>query len=155
LIGTAHISEDSVTLVSELVRKIEPEVVMIELDSKRLGKIAGNLSLSQLGFDTPSQATQDRESPDSQEPSILSSAISNILQQLSGMVQRTAGAALGSALGSFYKSVEKLGFTTGGEFKAAIHEGLRVNARILLGDRDVEITLQRLASAITATDISM
>lgn len=59
---------------------------------------------------------------------------------------------LGKALGSFYKNVEKLGFTAGGEFKAAVEEGRKLGSRILLGDRDVDITLERLAIAISNTD---
>jgi len=59
---------------------------------------------------------------------------------------------LGKTLGSFYKNVEKLGFTAGGEFQAAVEEGLKVGSRILLGDRDIDVTLERLASAISLTD---
>jgi hypothetical protein len=33
------------------------------------------------------------------------------------------GALLGKVLSQFYKSVEKLGFVAGGEFKAAVEEG--------------------------------
>ena len=33
------------------------------------------------------------------------------------------GALLGRVLSEFYKSVEKLGFVAGGEFKAAVEEG--------------------------------
>ena len=64
---------------------------------------------------------------------------------------KLAGAALGKALGSFYKNVEKLGFTAGGEFQAAVDEGMKIGAKILLGDQDVDITLQRLAAAISST----
>ena len=58
---------------------------------------------------------------------------------------------VGKALGSFYKNVEKLGFTAGGEFKAAVEEGRGVGSRVLLGDRDVDQTLERLAVAISNT----
>ena len=40
----------------------------------------------------------------------------------------------------------------GGEFKAAVEEGRKVGARILLGDRDVDITLQHLAEAISTAE---
>ena len=69
-----------------------------------------------------------------------------------GWSQRAAGAALGKVLAGFYKSVEKLGFVAGGEFKAAVTEGRKIDAKILLGDRNVDITLARLASALSKTD---
>ena len=71
---------------------------------------------------------------------------------LGTVVKDAGGALLGKALSEFYKSIEKLGFTPGGEFAAAVEEGRKIGARILLGDRDVDITLQRLATAISLTD---
>jgi pheromone shutdown protein TraB len=44
--------------------------------------------------------------------------------------------------------VEKLGFVAGGEFKAAVEEARRLGAPVLLGDRDVDVTLQRLVAAL-------
>jgi pheromone shutdown protein TraB len=68
---------------------------------------------------------------------------------LSRGVQTLGGAVLKKALGQFYDSVEKLGFTAGGEFIAAVQEGNKIpGAKILLGDQDVDVTLQRLASAL-------
>ena len=76
-----------------------------------------------------------------------------MINRTSGTVVKDAGGALlGKALSEFYKSIEKLGFTPGGEFAAAVEEGQKIGARILLGDRDVDITLQRLATAISLTD---
>lgn len=71
---------------------------------------------------------------------------------VSGWASRLGGVILGKALGQLYGSIEKLGFTSGGEFKAAIEEGRAIGANVLLGDRDVEVTLQRLAKAISKTD---
>lgn len=48
--------------------------------------------------------------------------------------------------------MEKLGFTAGGEFKAAVEEARALNAQVLLGDRDVDVTLKRLASALGSVD---
>ena len=39
---------------------------------------------------------------------------------------------------------------SGGEFKTAVVEGRKVGASILLGDRDVDITLQRLSGALAS-----
>lgn len=156
LIGTAHISEKSVDLVRNVIRKVKPEVVMIELDAKRLGRVGGDKTLAELGFDIPKGSPTPvpellRGSVPLRPPSIFSNALNGFKLQVSGWAQQQSGALLGKALGSFYKNVEKLGFVAGGEFKAAVEEGQKIGARILLGDRDVDITLQRLSLAITAT----
>ena len=39
-----------------------------------------------------------------------------------------------------------------GEFQAAVEEGRSIGSRILLGDRDVDVTLENLATAISLTD---
>ena len=50
MIGTAHISEESANLVRRTIRTVKPDVVMIELDPKRIGKVAGEKqTLSEAG----------------------------------------------------------------------------------------------------------
>lgn len=39
------------------------------------------------------------------------------------------------------------------EFVVAVREGLKINAKIILGDRDVEVTLRRLTEALAKTDL--
>lgn len=43
------------------------------------------------------------------------------------------------------------GFVAGGEFEAAVEEARKLSIPVLLGDRDVDITLERLASALSST----
>ena len=64
-------------------------------------------------------------------------------------VQSIAGNALKKGLGQFYDSVERLGFSAGKEFIVAVDEAKALNARVLLGDQDVDLTLQNLASALS------
>jgi pheromone shutdown protein TraB len=52
-----------------------------------------------------------------------------------------------------YSKLESEGFKAGDEFAMSVREGLAIGATIVLGDRDVEVTLQRLTKAITKTDI--
>lgn len=49
MIGTAHISEESANLVRRTIKKVQPDVVMIELDPKRIGRVAGNQTLEEAG----------------------------------------------------------------------------------------------------------
>ena len=52
-----------------------------------------------------------------------------------------------------YSSLDDQGFKAGEEFVIAIREGLALNAAIVLGDRDVEVTLRRLTEALSKTDL--
>jgi pheromone shutdown protein TraB len=149
VIGTAHISEDSAELVGRTIRSIKPDVVMIELDPKRVGRV-GDQSLEEAGFDLP---PSDGYVPQAQmEKKKVNNFVTAFAGAMAGLAQQAAGALLGKALSQFYNSIEKLGFVAGGEFKAAVVEGKKVGARILLGDRDVDITLQHLAAALSETD---
>ena len=149
---------------------------MIELDLKRIGKFNDENEFKESGFILPSDVTINNENritassssssssssstvsseSISSSPSALVSSqnkqISGFYGIVSGWASRLGGVILGKALGQLYGSIEKLGFTTGGEFKAAIEEGRAIGSKILLGDRDVEVTLQRLAKAISKTD---
>jgi pheromone shutdown protein TraB len=62
-------------------------------------------------------------------------------------------AAVGGAIQGMYNNLNKSGFNAGEEFVIAIQEGQRVGATIILGDRDVEVTLQRLTQALAKTDL--
>lgn len=149
LIGTAHISEDSVSLVRRTIRKLKPSVVMIELDSKRIGKFGMTTQdLYSAGIDVPEDSIATANNQISPSRNNIN-AMGQLLSTIRGWFTQASGSILGKSLGQFYKSVEKLGFTAGGEFQAAIEEGRAINSRILLGDRDVTITLEHLASAIS------
>ena len=53
IVGTAHISEESVEVVKRTINGVKPDVVMIELDVKRLGKVS-EADMAQKGFILPS-----------------------------------------------------------------------------------------------------
>ena len=159
VIGTAHISEESAKLVERTIQTLHPSIVMIELDPKRIGKFSNLTSLSLAGFDVPSfamegysQQTAALEKLSQRKPNLFDTVINGIRSAVGQVAQGVSGAVLGRFLSQFYKSFEKLGFQTGAEFKVAVVEGQRQGARILLGDRDVDITLQRLSSAISGSD---
>lgn len=162
LLGTAHISEDSVKTVRRIIKSVNPNVVMIELDMNRIQRIGSPQKMKELGFDVPSGnfsqlqlsalgGIENVPSENTSKVSFFSDIIQNFSGMISSMVSQGSGAALGTGLSQFYKSVEKLGFKAGGEFQAAVEEGRAIGARILLGDRDVNLTLERLARAISLT----
>lgn len=126
LIGTAHISEDSAALVRNMIRTTKPNVVMVELDAKRLGRVSKE-SLGAAGFDLPLISSGAFEAESIQEvqtrKNVFSALMSGITNQIGSLAEAASGAILGTVLSQFYKSVEKLGFNPGGELKAAITEG--------------------------------
>ena len=143
IIGTAHISEDSANLVRRIVKSIRPDVVMIELDPKRIGKTGeASKSLQDMGFDTPMSTSSETillNNGVTTNSNNRKSFFNDFLQSVSGaifsVVQDAGGVLVGKVLSEFYKSIEKLGFVAGGEFKAAVEEGRLIGSRILLGDR--------------------
>lgn len=153
LIGTAHISEQSAALVRETIRLLRPDVVMIELDPKRIGRVDSQQQLIDAGFLLPpGTALPETDSLLPQERSASLSPLAGMFDLFRRVRETAGGILVGKVLQSFYKSIENLGFEAGGEFKAAVEEGRAGGAKILLGDRDVDITLQRLALAFQATD---
>lgn len=157
LIGTAHISEQSAALVRETIRRLTPDVVMIELDPKRIGRVDSQQQLTEAGFILPpgtamgSVSALSPEAPPQERTASLS-PLAGMFDVFRRVREAAGGILVGKVLQSFYKSVENLGFEAGGEFKAAVEEGRACGARILLGDRDVDITLQHLALAFQSTD---
>ena len=65
-----------------------------------------------------------------------------------------AGAAVGKGISSMYSNLSSSGFQPGEEFAEAIRTGREVGATIVLGDQDVQITLRRLAEALSMTDLN-
>jgi pheromone shutdown protein TraB len=63
-------------------------------------------------------------------------------------------AAVGKAIQGMYKNLNQAGFNPGEEFVEAVREGRRIGADIVLGDRDVQVTLRRLVQALQSTDMS-
>ena len=165
LIGTAHISEESVAQVRRIIRAQAPDTVMVELDPKRIGKLKTGEKFEDYGFVLPVSSSSSSSSssasssaapgrslvPAPPQPPAVVKAVQGSTNFFQTAANSLAAAALGKALSGFYGNVEKIGFTAGGEFKAAGEEARKIDARVLLGDRDVEVTLSHLASALGQT----
>lgn len=113
LVGTAHISEESAILVRQVIRSVQPDTVMVELDQRRANTLMYKAKLRRIG---------------------------ELSSQTSPAEPQTRGAA-------FYRSLEEKGFPAGGEFVAAIEEARLLNATVLLGDQDINVTLRQLKEA--------
>ncbi|KAG0575826.1 hypothetical protein KC19_5G033800 [Ceratodon purpureus] len=114
IVGTAHVSKASCEEVQALIRHIKPEVVFLELCSSRTNVLL----------------------PTKREVPTLSSMIE--------MYKKKQMNLFGILYCWFLAKVgEKLEVTPGTEFRVAYEEAVRCGASVTLGDRPIQITLQR------------
>eukprot|EP00985_Skeletonema_marinoi_P010459 scaffold4914_cov134-Skeletonema_marinoi.AAC.1 len=170
ILGTAHISSASAELAGKMVREIKPNVVFVELDAKRVSRagIGNSTSTSKTntvassnegGADsTPSvtAAAVETETTPAPKSSVISTPSNDAPQrkiQISNPLVNVGSKYVGNAVKGMYTKLESEGFKAGDEFINSVREGLAIGSTIVLGDRDVEVTLKRLTQALTKTDI--
>ncbi len=154
IIGTVHTSRQSVQLVQTLIKSLKPDTVVIELDCKRIGYLvttgrsaAAHISNNsgEAGVDASDGSTAALVS--TQRKLIRSPTVDSKLRKVVHAVE-----PLGALLAQVFRSLRSVGFTSGSEFKTAVEEAFEVGANITLGDRDIDVTLRRLAAAVDSTD---
>ncbi|MEE8124301.1 MAG: TraB/GumN family protein [Nitrospirales bacterium] len=114
LVGTAHISQESVELVKLVIEQEHPDGVCVELDAKRYEAISH---------------------PNRWESLDLKEIIRK--QQLSTLMVNLVLASFQKRLG------DKLGVIPGTEMLEAIRMAEKHNIPVTLGDRDVRVTMRR------------
>ena len=120
LVGTAHLSKASCAKVSEVIRKVQPAVVCVELCKERRGLLQ-----------------EDSETIRSQKGSILGvlGGGKNVFEgQYSCFLDR-AGRDLEAAPGE--------------EFRVALREARNCGAKFCFADRPVSVTVQRVWTALS------
>ncbi|KAG7354393.1 TraB family protein [Nitzschia inconspicua] len=70
-------------------------------------------------------------------------------------LMKAASAAVGKSIKGMYKKLDSAGLESGEEFVVAITEGRKLGADIVLGDRDVEVTLRRVTEGLAKTDLKV
>jgi len=168
-IGTAHISEESAALAGRVVREVRPEAVFVELDRKRISKalnpgesqpvgVAGGRaaaceeSSGDLPQSTPGRPSQQvglaaREESQQEAPRRVNPF------DFRERLMEAGTKAVGDAIRGVYSKLNSEGFNPGEEFVLAISEAMKIDAKVVLGDRDVDVTLRRLTEALARTDI--
>jgi pheromone shutdown-related protein TraB len=114
LIGTAHISKDSVVEVKKVIEEYKPDTVAVELCQRRYDAI-----------------TKKKEWENTPITKLLKSgnAYLFLLQTFLGSIQRRLG--------------KEYGIEPGSEMVAAINEAKKYGLKVALIDRDISITLHR------------
>jgi pheromone shutdown-related protein TraB len=114
LVGTAHVSQESVEIVKLVIEQEHPDGVCVELDAKRFEAISH---------------------PNRWESLDLKAIIRQ--QQLSTLMVNLVLASFQKRLG------DKLGVLPGTEMLEAIRMAEKHNVPVILGDRDVRVTMRR------------
>jgi len=123
LIGTAHVSADSVKLVEETIRREKPDTIAVELDSHRL------------------EMLRDRKKYED----------TDIIQIIKKKKVLFFIAQL--LMSAFQKKIaRKLGVKPGAEFRQAIVLADELKSVLVLADRDINLTLKRLLRRLTFMD---
>lgn len=180
ILGTAHISADSAALAGKIVRDVKPDVVFVELDAKRVeraipggvkGSSSGNAGSNVVSDGAASSSTggsisapplpgDATEVKDPTPTSAITSTPSDTSNDpktnpfdIQSRLVNAGSKVVGNSVKSMYGKLESEGFKAGDEFGQSVKEGLAIGSTIVLGDRDVEVTLRRLTQALTKTDI--
>lgn len=114
LVGTAHVSRESVDLVQQVIEKEQPDCVCIELDDKRYKALSGRKRWESLDLKEIIRKKQ------------LSTLLVNLI------------------LSSYQKKLGmQLGVMPGSELLEAIRSAEKLSIPVALCDRDVRVTLRR------------
>ena len=114
LVGTAHISQQSVVLVEEIIEQERPDVVCVELDEERFKAMREQQKWEELDL---KQVIRDKK--------------------LMFLTARIALSTFQKRMGSY------TGVKPGAEMTAAVEAAQRIGAQVVLCDRDVRTTLVR------------
>ena len=115
LVGTAHVSHQSVTDVKTVIKSVRPDSVCVELCPSRHKAIVHPENWQQMDI---FKIVKEHK------------ALFLLVQLI---------------MSSFYKKIgKKLGITPGAEMVESIHQAEKIGAELVLADRDVNITLKRV-----------
>lgn len=112
LIGTAHVSEESAQEVLQVIEKVKPGTIVVELCRARADRI--------------------------------------LMDKQDGGVPFSLRNPVEMFLASLYAYFRLLGREPGKEFKVALQEAKKLNAKVVLADQDVHITARKLQQALLA-----
>ena len=153
ILGTAHISSASAELAGRLVREVKPNVVFVELDVKRVKRAIPGLSPGDSESSSSSNSNNPSEDATKSKIAAFTATPSPSNESNSSPIINLGSKYVGDAVKNMYGKLESEGFKAGDEFTMSVREGLANGSTIVLGDRDVEVTLRRLTKALAKTDI--
>lgn len=121
VIGTAHVSHVSVEHVKDLIHTVHPDTVVIELCKGRLGVLL----------------QQEEQEKNKDEESVWKKFGDGVKNKNGSQIFHILLARAVSSMTADLK------IESGSELRAAAVEGMKIGARIILGDRPIGITFKR------------
>jgi pheromone shutdown protein TraB len=122
VVGTAHVSSDSVEEVERVVAEEQPDTVAVELDEGRFRQMQGD-------------APEDLDARDLLKGSM---AFQFLAYWLLSYVQQRLG--------------EKFGIEPGADMQAAVDAAEAAGSEVALVDRDIQVTIQRFWARMTGAE---
>jgi len=120
LIGTAHVSGDSVNFVEECITEFEPDTVAVELDKNRMDALKNRKKFEETD-------------------------IFDIFRK-----KKVLFFTVQLMMSSYQKKIaEKTGSAPGSEFKKAIEMAEEKELKLVNADRDISVTLRRTLNSMT------
>nr|XP_002127292.1 traB domain-containing protein [Ciona intestinalis] len=129
LVGTAHFSHESCDDVRKVISMVQPDAVVVELCSSRVQVLAYDEDyLTKIS----EESAMERLSKCIKQKGLISGLVLYMMLQMSSHITK------------------QLGMAPGGEFRAALSEVKLVpGCQLLLGDRPIEITMQRMLASLS------
>ena len=126
IIGTGHILQKSVNLVKETIDAEKPGIVAVELDKHRYEALeSANWDLDSAGEGLTWRG----------------GSFPVIFRKILGMIQKEMG--------------KKLGISAGSDMKAAVFSARKIDAKLALIDRNIELTMNHLLAAPFSEKINL
>lgn len=123
LIGTAHVSAESVKTVEETITEVKPDTIAVELDEQRLEVIKNRKKYEET----------------------------DIIQVIK--TKKTLFFISQLMMSAYQKKIAKrLGVKPGAEFKKAVDLAEETESELILADRNIGVTLKRLMRKLTFMD---
>lgn len=145
LFGTSHVSGDSAANVERVLKVVRPENVVVELCRSR----AGIMYSGEPAKYVKGQPAENRET------NLFSIGGVNFLSAMGRSLNLGGQSALALRVllaGFSQKISSSIGTPIGDEFRAARKASEEIGAQIVLGDRPIEITLERAWKALRWTE---
>eukprot|EP00271_Cylindrocystis_brebissonii_P014514 TRINITY_DN35881_c0_g1_i1.p1 TRINITY_DN35881_c0_g1~~TRINITY_DN35881_c0_g1_i1.p1 ORF type:complete len:469 (+),score=64.02 TRINITY_DN35881_c0_g1_i1:152-1558(+) len=146
LLGTAHLSRKSAEEVTRLVTAVRPQNVVVELCRSRAGTLYDDVPPTQSVASEGAAETERRPQEPRRGFNVMALSGENFGATVMRSLQLGGRSALAlrlllSSLSA--RMTSAAGMELGEEFRAARRAAEEVGAQIVLGDRPIEITLQR------------
>uniref|UniRef100_A0A0D6R8Y6 TraB domain-containing protein n=1 Tax=Araucaria cunninghamii TaxID=56994 RepID=A0A0D6R8Y6_ARACU len=145
VLGTSHVSRDSAANVERVLRAVRPQNVVVELCRSRVGIMYSSKSTHSIKLQPEKK----------QKTNLFSMGGESFLGAMGRSL--TLGGQSGLALrlllaGFSQKMSSQVGTSIGAEFCAARKISEEIGAQIVLGDRPIEITLERAWKSLKWTE---